>query len=445
MGDAFGRKRIFTLGIVGFTAASLLCGVAPEVRSLIAARVVQGVGGALMIPGALAMISTYYSPAKRGRAIGLWSACSVLFTALGPVVGGLLAGAGLWRWVFFINLPLAATALTILFLKVPPGDRRPSGVEVDWLGAVVVSVGLAAANYALIRSSKEGLGSASVAPVLSCGLILLVAFVYIERRAHQPLLPLSVFRSPALAAASLQSLLFFMAFHGMLFFLPLNLIQVQGYSPAQAGLTQLPLLAFLILLSPLAGRIFDRQGPRMLLTIGPLAAGLGFLLFSWPELTRGPKDFALAYLPGLLLVGGGLGLTAAPLSTTVMTSMRSHQLGLASGINSTLSRLAGVLAIALLGPLALAAFGHALETKTAGLALPNDLRVQLRRDAVNLAETRPPNGLNSEQAKEVEIAVRLAFVETFRVIAKLAALLSGLAALVAFLGLRHRQPCVSEG
>jgi len=288
LGDCFGRKRIFTLGIVAFAAASLACGLAPGVPALIAARVAQGVGGALMIPGSLALLSTFFAPTERGQAIGTWSAFSVVATAVGPVLGGLLARAGLWRWVFFINLPLAGIVLTVLRLKISADRKSNHPVRVDWRGALSVTIGLAGLNHGLIQWSKTGLGDRAVLASLLVGGSSLILFIVIQRRVNQPLLPLHLFQSRTLTAASLLSLLFYMAFHGMLFFLPLNLIQVQGYDPALAGLAQLPLMAMLILLSRWAGQLLDRRGPRLALTVGPALADRGISGppscpdYSWP-------------------------------------------------------------------------------------------------------------------------------------------------------------------
>jgi EmrB/QacA subfamily drug resistance transporter len=431
LGDCFGRKRIFGLGIVVFAIGSLACGLAVGVPTLIGARVVQGIGGALMIPGALAMVSTFFGPAERGRAIGTWSAFSVLATAIGPVLGGILARAGLWRWVFFINLPFAVIALGVLFVQVPDAGRPVLAARIDAWGALTITLGLAGINYALIQGSKAGFENHRVLPALLLGALSLVMFVIIEHSLKQPVLPLEVFKSRALTAASLLSLVFYMALHGMLFFLPLNLIQVQGYDPALAGLTQLPLMALLIGLSRFAGALVDQHGPRRPLILGPLVAGFGFWWFSLPSVTAGPREFATAFLPGLLLVGAGLGLTAVPLSTTVMDSMSPEQLGLASGINSTLSRLAGVMAIAILGPVALFGFNRSLTAETAKLGLPTEAKVELARESVKLAEARPPANLAPETAVAVRAGIKLAFVDAFRLIARLTALLSWFGAVVA--------------
>ena len=431
LGDSFGRKRILVAGIMIFTAASLACGLAPGVHALIVARVAQGIGGALMIPGALAMISTFFDPAQRGRAIGTWSAFTVLATAVGPVLGGLLAGADLWRWVFFINLPLAAITLAVLLLKIPT-DRTPTHrVRVDWWGALCVSVGLAGLTHGLIQWSQASLDDRAVPVTLLAGAFALIVFVVIQRNVRHPLLPLDIFKSRTLTVASLLSLLFYVALHGLLFFLPLNLIQVQHYDPALAGLTQLPLMVLVIVLSRFAGNLVDRHGPRLPLTIGLVLAGVGFWLLATPGVTAGARDFAEAFLPGLLLVGAGLGLSAAPLSTTVIGAVPAKHVGLASGINSTLSRFAAVLAIAILGPVAIVAFDHSLEAQIARLGLPAEAQTRLRQESVKLSEARPPANLSPEASIEVKKSIELAFVDAFRLIARLAAVLSWVGALLA--------------
>lgn len=424
LGDSFGRKQVFTLGITLFASASLACGLASSVSALLVWRGLQGIGGALMIPGALAMVSTYFAPSERGRAIGTWSACSVLATAIGPVLGGVLARGGLWRWVFFINIPLAVAALTMLWRNVPSDSRSNRTKPVDWTGAFAVTIGLVFLNYGLLQYAKGDAVRHQAIAAIVVGMLGLVAFVWVQKRVSQPLLPLDIFRSRTLKTASLVSLAFYMAFHGMLFFLPLNLIQVQGYDPAIAGLTQLPLMALLIALSRVAGSMVDRYGPKLPLTLGPAIAGAGFAWLSVPGLTAGPKEFAWTYLPGLLLIGAGLGLTAAPLSTAVMGSMPSERLGLASGINSTLSRLAGVLAVAVFGTAAVIAFDRALPARTAPLNLAPEHRLHLTRESVRLAETQPPSGLSPESLRQVQHAIQLAFVDTFRLICALTALLS---------------------
>ena len=439
LGDHYGRRRTFVAGIAVFIVASMACGLAPNVTALIAARVAQGVGAAIMIPGSLAMISSYFGPAERGRAIGTWSAFSVLATTLGPVVGGLLAGANLWRGVFFINLPLALGALAILALKLPQDERPMDGNRLDLRGAVAVTTGLAALNYGLIRWSEASLGDFWVWGPLITGVLGLGLFIVFQLKTAQPLLPLGLFRHRTLAGASAVSFLYYTAFHGTLFFLPLNLIQVQGYPPAMAGLTQVPLMVLLISLSAWAGRWVDRKGPRWPLTVGSGITGVGLLLLALPGVTAGPGEFSSSFLPGLLVVGVGLGLTATPVSTTLMTSVASQQLGLASGINSSLTRLAGVFAIAALGPLMLALFSQVLAVRVGELGLPAAAVAQVTEDAAKLGATPLPAGLDAPLAESVQAAIRWAFVDAFRWIVGIAAGLCGIAAGVAAVVLRPRR------
>jgi EmrB/QacA subfamily drug resistance transporter len=431
LGDCLGRRRIFMLGIVIFAIASLACGFSPTIEILIIARVAQGVGGALMIPGSLAMISSFFPPGERGKAIGAWSAFSVLATTIGPVFGGVLASAGLWRGVFFLNLPLAAISRAILVLKIPRDVASTSRVRLDVWGAFTVTVGLAALNFGFVQWSAEPLSDPIVWSSLLAGIAALVAFVLIQTRVDNPLLPLDVFRSRALTGACLLSFLFYMGFHGTLFFLPLNLIQVQGYSPTAAGLTQVPLMVLLVLLSTWAGRMVDRRGPRLPLTIGPAVAGMGFLLLAYPGVTTGSGEFATSFLPGIALIGVGLGLTAAPLSTTVMVSVHSQRLGLASGINSSVTRLAGVFAIAVLGPLMLTWFSHSLQENVFSLGLAPDISAQLKREAAKLAAAQVPAELSEEDAAQVSSAIKAAFVDAFRWVVGIAAMLCWAGALIA--------------
>lgn len=440
LGDSWGRRRIFMTGIMVFVAASVACGLAPGIAALIGARVVQGIGGALMIPGSLALISSFYGPAERGKAIGTWSAFSVLATTLGPVLGGVLAGAGLWRYVFFINVPLAAVALAVVAIKIPREPVASHGRPVDWWGAGCVTLGLAGLNHGLIQWAKTGLHDPMVFLPLIAGVGGLAAFFVLQARGQNPLLPLGVFKSRTLCGASALSFLFYMGFHGTLFFMPLNLVQVQGYAPPLAGLTQVPLMVLLVLLSRWAGRLVDRRGPRLPLTLGPAIAGVGFLLFAFPGLTAGPREFWQTYLPGFLLVGVGLGLTATPLSATVMDSVPADRLGLASGINSSLTRLAGVFAIAVLGPVMLAAFRHSLETRVAGLNLPGEALEMLRQEAAKLAVAQVPDGLTAETARAVREAIRGAFVDGFRLAVGIAAGLSWLGAVAAGAWLTRASP-----
>jgi EmrB/QacA subfamily drug resistance transporter len=440
LGDWLGRKQVLLAGIVIFAMGSIACASAPGISSLIAARIIQGIGAALMIPGSLALVASFFDASERGKAIGTWSAFSVVATGIGPVVGGLLAHAGLWRGVFLVNLPLAVIACIALLWKVPPLTHARAEGRLDFVGALLVALGLAGINVGLIALPERGLGNPMVATALGGGLLSLLAFIFHERKTRHPLLPPGLFRSRTLTAACLITLTVYTAFYGLLFFLPLNLIHVQGYDPALAGVAQLPLLLLLILLSRPAGGFVDRIGPRLPLIVGPLTVGLGFLLLSWPGITDGPGAFWTTYLPGLLVLGAGLGMTAAPLSITIMASVPGDRQALAAAINSTAARLAGVAAIALLGPVALITFQQSLDGRVTPLNLPAEVQSQLIAESPRLAQTRVPETLDSATTDAVRSGIQLAFIDMFRVVSLLAAGLSGLGAIMAARWIRTSRP-----
>jgi EmrB/QacA subfamily drug resistance transporter len=437
LGDHYGRRRVLAAGIALFAAASLACGLAPGIDVLVGARVVQGIGAALMIPGSLALLTAGVQAAYRGRAIGIWSACCVLVSALGPLVGGVLAQAGLWRGVFFLNLPLALLALTLLFIHVPESCSPSASARLDWAGALTATLGLAGLTFGLIEAAASGGQGALLA--LAAGALALLLFLVIEVRSADPLLPLGLFRSRVFRGANLLTLCLYTAFNGMLLFLPLNLIQVQGYSATLAGLSQLPIMVLLIVLSPWAGSLADRHGPRRVLVAGPLLAGLGFAGLALPGLTRGPADYLTHYLPPLAVLGVGMGLSLAPLSTTVVSAVPGARSGLASGINSTLARLTSVLAAAVLGTVAIIAFRHALAARAGELGVAPPIQAILANHAANLGRTQVGAAEASEADRQGdEAAVKLAFVDTFRLLCMLAAGLAWAGAVVAALHLPRR-------
>ncbi len=431
LGDRFGRKRVFMLGIGLFAGASALCGLAPSAPALIAARALQGAAGALMVPGSLSLIAALVPPERRGQAIGTWSACSTITTILGPALGGLLAGAGLWRAVFFINLPLALLALAALQRGVPE-SRSPKEGGIDIPGALLVTLGLVGVTYGSIAAAERGLAP-DVAAALAGGLLALAGFVLVEIRSPHPMLPLSLFRSRTFSGTNMMTLFLYAALGGALFFLPLNLIQAQGYDPGLAGLSTLPFPLLLALLSRRVGALSDRLGPRVPLTVGPAVAGLGFLLYALPGVTKGPSDYWTTFFPAALVLGLGMAITVVPLSSTVMSSAPPEHAGVASGISNAVSRAAGVLAVAVMGGLALLSFGAALETRSAPLALPPAAREVLLAQASRLGEARPPDELPPALAEAAQQAIRLAFVDTFRLMMGIAAALSWLSALLSAL------------
>ena len=437
LGDRFGRRLIFGLGIALFALASLACGLAPSVPLLIAARAAQGVGGALMVPGSLALISANFSDAERGRAIGTWSAVTTMTTILGPGLGGVLAGAGLWRGIFFINLPLAALAVFAL-RRVPESRDEAAPAHLDYLGASLATAGLAGVTFGLLEVPARGWGSPLVLGTMIGGALALAAFVAVEARSPNAMLPLSLFRSRTFSGANLLTLFLYAALYGVLFFLPLNLVQVQGYSESLAGLATLPMALFLALLSRRTGALADRFGPRVPLTVGPALAGLGFAAMALPGLTAGPADYWTSFFPALCLLGLGMAITVAPLSAAVMGAVPQGRAGVASGVNNAVSRTAGVLAVAVMGLAALLLFAASLHARAVAAELPDPVLQALAQAAPQLGAAAPPAGLPEPQQIAAEQAIKLAFVDTFRTLAWASAALAWVSAGVAWLMLGGR-------
>jgi len=441
LGDRYGRKRIFMIGIALFAGTSLACGFAPTSSILIAARALQGVGGALMVPGSLAIISASFNNDQRGKAIGTWSTFSTLTTLLGPVLGGWLADQGLWRAIFFINLPLALVALLILARSVPESHDQQNTAPLDIPGALLVTLGLAGVTFGFTEAPNYGFADPLIFIPLVGGLLLLGLFILVEARRAHPMIPLSLFRSPTFSGTNLLTFFLYAALAALPFFLALNLVQVQGYPSQQAGLALLPLGIILTLISRWAGAQADKLGPRALLTVGPALAGVGFFLFALPELTAGPSEYWTTYFPGALMLGLGMGITVAPLTTAVMGSAPAHSSGTASGINNAVARTAGVLAVAILSALAITTFSRDMTAGAAALDFTPAQIDQITTSAVRLADIPPPAGLNPDATTAFNNLVRASFVSTFRLIALITALLAWLSALLAFLlvGREQRQ------
>jgi EmrB/QacA subfamily drug resistance transporter len=346
LGDRYGRRRIFVIGVVWFAAASLLCGLAPTPGVLIAARALQGIGGALLTPGSLALIQASFHPDDRARAVGLWSGFGGVGAAVGPFLGGwLVAGPG-WRWVFLLNVPLALLCAPIAVRHVPESaDERPHG-RFDVLGAVLGALGLALVTYALIEARG---GSLAVALAAVAGLLCAVAFVHVERHRPDPMLPLGIFASRQFTAVNLVTLCVYAAFGGFFFLTALQLQVVAGYSPLQAGTSLLPTTALMLLFSARSGALADRIGPRVPLTVGPLLCAVAMLLML--RVGR-DADYLTDVLPALLVMGTGMVTLVAPLTATVLASVDTSRAGLASGINNAAARAAGLIAVAALPLLA---------------------------------------------------------------------------------------------
>lgn len=412
LGDRLGRVRIFGLGVVVFAAASVWCGVAPSPMQLIAARTLQGAGAALLVPGSLAIIAATFPKEERGRAIGTWSSLTSLAIIAGPLLGGVLVQTISWRAVFLINVPIAVVVLWILWRHMRGEDERQAGA-IDWTGTLLVTLGLGGVAYAFI----ERVWMAGIV-----GAAALIAFVFVEHRVANPIVPFSLFRSRAFSGANALTLLLYAALSAATFLLPFNLIQVQGYSPAAAGAAFLPFVGTMSLLSRFTGALADRIGPRPLLVAGPLVAAGGLALLARPGIGG---SYWTTFFPGILLLGLGMSITVAPLTTTVMTSIDDERhAGAASGINNAVARAAGLLAVAILGAAAVSIFARDLDTRLA--QQPPAVRQAMLAQSEHLAEAKPPQGANQEAVRD---AVRQSFVHAFRVTTLAAAALAALSAL----------------
>lgn len=436
LGDKLGRRRVFMAGIGLFSLASLACGLSPNISFLIGMRALQGVGGAMMIPGSLALITAFFGREKRGLAIGTWSAATTLVFVVGPFLGGLLASAGLWRGIFLINLPLAVVALVVLYLKAPESRDEEHG-PLDISGALLAAMGLAGLTYGFITAPAAGFGSPRIYGSLTAGVILMAAFVLVEHRSSHPMVPLSMFRSRIFSGANLLTLFLYGALNVVTLFFPLNLIQAQGYSPLEAGLSFLPFTILLAGMSRWAGRLVDRVGPRLPLTVGPFLAGISFLLLALPGLSSGISDYWYTYLPGIVIFGIGMGITVAPLTTTVMSALPERFAGTESGINNAVARVAGLLAIAVMGSVALLVFAGRLEANTQKIDLPDPARQALKQEAARLGEASVPPEVKERQAPLVNEAIKTSFVQTFRLVMTVCAVLAGISVAMTLLLVRN--------
>ncbi len=420
LGDHYGRRRIFLIGITIFAIASACCGLAANMTQLIIARAAQGFGAALLVPESLAIISSSFSEEERGRAIGTWSGASAITSGIGPLLGGWLIEHVSWRAVFFINLPIALIVILISFRHIAETAARDNQ-RVDWIGAILAVLGLGALVYGLIESSRAGFGGLTVISTLSAGSVLLSTFLLIEWRSSHPMLPLELFRSRSFAGTNLLTFLLYAALSGTLFFLPLNLIQVQSYSATAAGAALLPFILIMSVLSRWSGGLVTRYGPKPPLVLGPLLTAAGYTLFVFSSAGAG---YWKNFFPPIAIVGLGMAITVAPLTTTVMSSVPESQAGIASGVNNAIARTAGLIAIAVLGTVMLTVFRGELNRQLEQSQLPPAIARSVAAQSTRLAAITLPKNVDRATQRSVRRAIDRAFISGFRAIMSVGAVLA---------------------
>ncbi len=419
LGDVLGRRRVFTAGLLGFGTFSLVCALAPTSAVLIAARGLQGMAGALLVPSTLALIVDHFESHERAAAIGTWTAWTGISTVIGPLGGGALVQAASWRWIFVINV--IPVAITVALLRRLPADnrvpRRP-----DWIGGVLCVLGLGGPVFGLIEQSRYGFGDPRVLVPILAGLALLAAFVAWERRVPEPMMPLRLFAVRNFAVGNLTTLAVYGGLGVATFFLVVFLQQVGGYDPIAAGASLLPITLLIFTLSRRFGALADRFGPRLFMSGGPILAAVGLLLFARAGAS---PSYVTVVLPGVLVFGLGLAATVAPLTATVLGSVPPGYAGLASGTNNSMSRIAGLLAIAAVGAAVSAGFASRLDHDVGHRRLTPQVQAASRRPLVT---TGPPS---------IHPALVDASVHAFRLGMEIAAALAALGGLIAGVGIEN--------
>ncbi len=428
LGDSLGRRAMFLAGVAGFALASVGCGLSPSIHSLLIWRAAQGIAAALLVPGSLAIISSCFDEESRGKAIGTWAGFTTITTALGPVLGGWLIEHVSWHWIFFINVPLAAFALVISLGHVPE-SRHANAAKIDWLGAAISTVGLAALVYGFLESSIYGWGQWRVTGSLILGVAALAGFLLAEKKIKTTMVPLQLFQAEGFGGANLLTLFLYAALGIFFFLFPLNLIQIQKYSATATGAAALPMILLMAGLSRWSGGLIARFGAKLPLMVGPLIAAAAFSMFAVPGV--GARYWS-AFFPAFVVLGLGMAISVAPLTTVVMNSVGQDRAGTASGINNAVARVAGVLAVAVLGAMMAAAYAHSLRRSLAGLHLDAGMVQQLEANVAKLGSLDAPPGVDAQTGAAVRAAIGGAFVSGFRLIVLVCAGLAVASAVVAW-------------
>jgi EmrB/QacA subfamily drug resistance transporter len=433
LGDRFGRRVVFETGIVVFVAGSVGCGLSQSLWQMTLARCVQGIGGALLTPGSLAIIDACFPGAERGKAIGTWSGFTAITTAFGPVLGGWLSDNLSWRWAFFINVPLGLITWMITRTFVPPLSQEAEKPALDLKGAITSTLGLGGITLGLVESARAGFQNPYVWMAVIGGLLLLLLFLRIESASPAPMLPLSLFRSKVFSVANTLTLLLYGSFGAVFYFLPFNLIQVQGFTATQTGAANLPFVLIMFLLSRWSGKLYDRVGARLPLTIGPLLAACGFLLLGY--LPGVHSRYWTRFFPGLALFAVGMAICVPALTTAVLASVPVTRSGIVSGVNNAVARLGTLLAVAGMTLFVFFSFERYLQNSLGHVAVSQEIKGQIIAQSRSLAAPKIPSA-DPQVNFLVKQAVAESFLKSFRGVTLVAAVMAALGAFIALTGLK---------
>ncbi len=429
LGDRYGRKLIFMAGTALFTISSIACALSHGIVAIAVARSVQGIGSSLMAPASLAILSACFEGDARAKAIGTWSAATAVTAAVGPALGGWLVDHGGWPWIFYINAPIGAVVIALTLAFVPESrNEDEKDKSLDWLGALLVTTGLGAITYGLILAGSTGVDAWRATAWSVAGAALLIIFVLAERVAPNPLMPLKLFASRVFSGVNLVTLLLYGALSGALYFVSFDMIQVHRYTPTQAGLAMMPFIVLIASLSRWAGGLVAKVGVRFMLVVGPTIAALGYALFTLAG-TTGP--YWTTFFPGSVVIGLGMALTVAPLTTAVMGAVDESHLGIASGINNAVSRVAGLISIAAMSAIVVAIYVGKLDGRLGAMQAPADVVQQVRAQSGEMAAAPIPADASADVRSQIRTAMDDSFAYVFRVAVLIGAGLAAGSALIA--------------
>lgn len=432
LGDKFGVKRIFTIGIVLFTVSSLLCGFSQGILELIIFRMVQGIGAAMMVPGSLSIITTSFDSREHGKVIGLWSGISGGVAALGPLLGGYLVQGFGWPSIFFINVPLGIIAL-IITVKYIPLTKFNQGFKIDFWGAIFIFLAFLGITYGLIQQPINGWGDSLVMFSIIFGIGFFGVFLFWEKLSKNPLIPFGIFKNPLVSGSNIATLFLYGALSAVLFFMILNFEQIQHYAPIFAGLGLLPTILIITFLSGPAGSLADRIGPRLPMIAGPAIVAIGMATFTFAGRNA---NYFLFFLPGLVLFGLGMAIVIAPLTKSAL-SVEPKYSGSASGVNNAVARVAGLLTVALLGAIVVTTFGTKLSSNISNTSLNNGEKQQIMIQKNDLGGITMPRNFGPGVRIEAQNAVEDSFVYGFRIAMGICAFLALIAAIVSYFTIKN--------